>query len=517
MNQNAVVSSFGECATPPTSSFAECATPPNTTWTEEGAGPPTLSSVAPSVETGTTATPVFLTGTGFVVGSTTPAIAGAGVTVVSTSVIDDRTALLLLTIAVGATIGARAVTVTTPYGTSNASNLTITAPAVLPVAQQPVVWLEADYGIVDAPGAALTAWGDRSPSAANTATGPGMTAPTYRSTGFGGATLPYIEFNNAHGIRTALLAALSMTSFTVFVVLLREVADSNGLIYEHHAATYIAAGMHPKAPSLYVARLPVITLLESSRNDSTGNWVPTNTRKIFRHESDGTNVGNKAYLNGVLQSFPTNALTSDPGTSATPQGEFHIGYRDSGTPSLHLTGKVAALVAFSPKLSPTDTAAFEAYLGKWLLAGPAVPTTGHGPILLGASVIDGITVTVEYWHTTADPTADFESSDATGVMLLVFHFSSPIRKFAATQIQDMSSPDRGAGRMLIACDTFAGGVVGGAHDVAVFSGSNSRDSVQYEAGFNTVVVRNTISGSLRGLTALSAIDECRFWLVGEPL
>jgi hypothetical protein len=93
---------------------------------------PTLTSVAPNTGAQGTAVPVTLTGTNFVAGSTVQ-LSGTGVTVSNVSVTNTTTITALLTIAGGATIGARDVTVTNPApggGISAAQTFTVTEPFI---------------------------------------------------------------------------------------------------------------------------------------------------------------------------------------------------------------------------------------------------------------------------------------------------------------------------------------------------------------------------------------------------
>jgi len=97
---------------------------------------PTLTSVAPNTGAQGTAVPVTLTGTNFVSGSTVQ-VSGEGVTVSNLSVTNATTITALMTIAGGAAIGARDVTVTNPApggGTSGPQIFTVTvAPNPVPV------------------------------------------------------------------------------------------------------------------------------------------------------------------------------------------------------------------------------------------------------------------------------------------------------------------------------------------------------------------------------------------------
>src|SRR5262249_34238022 len=91
---------------------------------------PTLSVVSPNTgDTGTTVTPVTLTGTNFVIGATTVAVSGSGVTVGSVTVTDTQHLTTSFTIAANAAPGARNVTVTTAGGTSGAVTFPVTQAA----------------------------------------------------------------------------------------------------------------------------------------------------------------------------------------------------------------------------------------------------------------------------------------------------------------------------------------------------------------------------------------------------
>lgn len=379
------------------------------------------------------------------------------------------------------------------------------------------LWLEADYGVVDAAGAALTSWADRSPSGGNMTPGTGMTAPVYRATGFGGATLPYWEFNNAHGMKTPSLAALGLGDFTVFLVGLREVADTNGNWYEVFSTTGfgtpITQGLRPNGPALYDARQPTITLLESSYNEG-GAWLTTNVRKLFRHESDGLNAGHKLFDNGVQKVFSGNPLTNNPGTTLPLLSSFHVGYRDSGTPSLNLRGKIAAIMAFTPKLSNAEAQSVELYLQKWLAAGPATPAAFRGPILLASQVIDGVTVTVSLWQSSGTP--DFASSDSS-YGKLIFNFSEPIKRFRATLVFGQTAPVPWY-RSIIGVRNFTGPynwdyVCGDGYAPDVDNQTvQINDTV---TGFTNVITQLApISGS--GLVPTSVFKDCYFSKMSDP-
>jgi hypothetical protein len=84
-------------------------------------GTPTLTSIAPPTGARGTVVPVTLTGTNFIIGETTVAVSGTGVTVSGVSVSSPTTLTATLTISTTATLSARNVTVTVA-GAAAASN-----------------------------------------------------------------------------------------------------------------------------------------------------------------------------------------------------------------------------------------------------------------------------------------------------------------------------------------------------------------------------------------------------------
>ena len=90
-----------------------------------GAGAPTLTSVAPNQGIQGTTVAVTLTGTNFVVGATTVAVSGGGVTVTNVVVGSSDVADRQLRARCGRSEGARTVTVTTAGGTSGAQTFTV--------------------------------------------------------------------------------------------------------------------------------------------------------------------------------------------------------------------------------------------------------------------------------------------------------------------------------------------------------------------------------------------------------
>jgi coenzyme PQQ synthesis protein D (PqqD)/IPT/TIG domain-containing protein len=90
--------------------------------------PPTLTSVSPNQGIRGETVMVTLTGTNFVVGATTVAVAGGGVSVANVAVSSSTSLTVSFVVDVAATAGARTVTLTTAGGTSGAQTFTVTLP-----------------------------------------------------------------------------------------------------------------------------------------------------------------------------------------------------------------------------------------------------------------------------------------------------------------------------------------------------------------------------------------------------
>ncbi len=360
------VSTFAEGITPPASVVAACGAAPSSIWESciDGAttAPPILDPIAGSVEMNTLAT-VTLTGENFTPESV---VAITGVTILSTTYV-SATELSVDIDADGATAGTHATTVTTITGTSNAQDLTI-AEAVPPVAETTPgalrLWLESDFGIRDAGGAALTTWRDRSGFNNHLTRASGYTAPTYRSTGFPGGNAPYVEFNDVHGLESALAASLDTLDFAMIVELFREPGDSNSAFFYMISDT-IALGVQDSAASSYLSRWNTIaksSLRESSYHTAIG-WVPVNARQRLRVVWDGaTHAGHKQYRNGVLQAIASQLNTIALPMISSGSALVRLGFRDSSLPQFNLQGKIKACIVISPKPSDADLTAWETYL-----------------------------------------------------------------------------------------------------------------------------------------------------------
>ena len=128
------------------------------------AAPPTLSSINPTSAEQGQALGVTLTGTQFAPDATSVAVSGTGITVSNVAVADATHVTATLTVAGGAPATVRAVTVTTPGGTSGSVPFTVTG-----TGNPPVTWLnetdlpgEADFAVLQFP-ATFTNTGAPSP------------------------------------------------------------------------------------------------------------------------------------------------------------------------------------------------------------------------------------------------------------------------------------------------------------------------------------------------------------------
>lgn len=376
-------------------------------------------------------------------------------------------------------------------------------------------WVEADFGVVDANGAAMTTWADRSPSGANVSPAPTKSAPIFRSSGFGGiAGLPYWDFLNSHAAKTAMLAALRVTTTTEFYVFQRDPADANCAIALLLSDT-IDQGIQDSAASAYASRWNAghTILLESSY--SVGTWLPKGSRQIVRQEMGGTHATHKVFLNGAQQLL-ADQFVNNPGAVQSSDVEVHLGYRDVALPGFDLLGQIAAALVFTPALNATEITAVEAYLAKWLAAGPAVPISGHGPILFASQVIDGVTVTVSGWHSSGTP--DFASSDYQ-YGRLVFTFSEPIKRFRATLVFGQTAPIPWY-RLIQGVNNLTGpwsyDIVPGAG--GAYSPGINNQTVQINdtvTGFTSVITQLApISGA--GFSPMSVFKDCYFSKMSDP-
>lgn len=511
------MTTFANALTPPASTFAACATPPSSSFSSDPSTPPpsifiecvgvpTLTSLVPITGRIASVVQVTLRGTRFLPGATVQ-VSGTGITVSNVVVADPTTITARFTIAPGATISGRTVTVTTLQGVTGGQTFTVTAPGG--ITQAPAVWFEADVGITDADNTLLTKWAEQMQSGADLwPVLSGTTAPTYRSGGFGGqASLPRLVFAGSQGLETLfpiVYASLNWTTSTVFVVANRGAGDGNGSLYEHFNAVDILTGLRDRAFCAYAARRVLGTLLESGREkvNAATTWMPRGARKLWRHEHDGTNAGNKLFESGVDQALVNGTVTTNPGTSASGSGGLLVGARP-GTSALNFTGDYAALMAYSPKLSSADELAVEAYLAKWFVTDVAL----RGPITLATQVIGGVTITVENWAAVSGGrSGDFQSSDVWRHALII-RFSQAIRYF---QVDRNYSEDVAVGGAcaMYGCDDLVNNVVVNPVASAVFVAPVSvvadpeRQSLSYTPGFKTVVIQDSIIGPNHGFSQL---------------
>lgn len=293
-------------------------------------------------------------------------ITGTLILVSNINIVSDNQLIVTFILDVAALEGVRQITVDTPNGTSNAVNITILPGMWLGITTEPVCWLEADYGVVDANNAAMTQWSDRTSFANHVTVAPTKGAPIYKSSGWGTASRPYWQFNNAHGCKTAMSASLALTSHTMFVIFLRDGTDANSAI-AFGVSDLIAFSIQDSAASSYIARWNAghTVLTESSYHNVFG-WLALNTRLHVRNEFNGTHASHKLYLSNVQQSL-TNQLTGNPGTVSTGAMEVRLGYRDVTLPGFDLQGRIAAFVLYNTLLSPADATTVGGQLQtKWM-------------------------------------------------------------------------------------------------------------------------------------------------------
>lgn len=472
-----------------------------------------LLSITPN--TGARASSVFviLSGANFAPASTL-VISGFGV--VATDVIYGGSDILVATFVIdgAADLGDHDVQVDDGTGTlTGALPFTVTA-AAWPSATAPKIWLEADYGINVADDDLVSVagdWNDRGPNGLDPFVGATKGAPRYREQGFGGQGLPFIKFDNAQGLTTAQSAALNPTTSTTFIVGMRNSADANSCIIFEFSAVCLALGIQNAAASWYCGRpntiLPIVPtqILESSYNSAFGH-IPLNSRFILRHQFKGSHAENKMFLNGV-QTILATQLNNGIGQNPPGPCELRIGYRDPSLPGLDLDGQIAAILQYSPALSDAETAQVELYLQKWLATVP-MASAGRGPILLASENFGGlVTVTVNNWAV-GDGATYFGSAPSVGATYVILRFSQPIRRFGFTNPFD-TYPNS---RLMVACDDIdTAGTIVGAHDAKVLTSAGQREYVRYDAGFDTVIIRDTISN----FHTSGVVENARFWLVGE--
>ncbi len=297
--------------------------------------------------------PVTINGQYFL-NTTSVTITGTLILVSNINIVSDSQLIVTFILDVAALEGVRQITVTSPNGTSNALNITILPGMWLGITTEPVCWVEADYGVVDANNANMTQWSDRSSFGNHFTVAPTKGAPIYKSSGWAGAvSRPYWQFNNAHACKTAMAASLALTSHTMFVVFQRDGTDANSAIV-FGVSDLIAFSIQDSAASSYIARwnAPHTVLTESSYHNTFG-WLALNTRLHVRNEFNGTHASHKLYLSNVQQSL-TNQLTGNPGTVSTGAMEVRMGYRDTSLPGFDLQGRIAMFVLYNTLLSPAD-------------------------------------------------------------------------------------------------------------------------------------------------------------------
>jgi hypothetical protein len=525
---DAITSTFANAVTPPASTFANGVTPPASSPASCGLAPvsiiipcvgaaPVLASVSPAaaiigagVTVGTDPVTLVLVGTNFTADTV---VAIAGLTVLTTQLASSTQVTVTVAIDPAASLGNHAITATNAFGTSDAIQLSVTSIAGL--STRPGLWLEADAGISDASGAALTTWQDRSGNSNHTATMTGYSAPTVRSSGFGGISgLPYLEFNDLHGIVTPYSAALDLLDYTAFFVFLREAGDANSAI-AFIVSDLIVLGIQDSAASWYLARWATAAKLayrESSYN--VASYISKNVRHVLRAEWDGaTHAGNKVYLEGVNQAIATQLNTVALPMISGGAAAVRLGFRDASLPGFNLQGKLAACVIFQGKLSAPDTATVEAYLtAKWLPVSAAVlPRSTRGPITLATQVIDGVTIDVLTWADVG--AADFGSIDTYNAWTLI-RFSEPIKRFRATAVYGNSSGYRPMWGVRNFVTSLIWDYVCGTGFPPNVDGYEAEMTDTSGVGFTHVLSRINVTGG--GISNPSVFRDCYFSKLSDP-
>jgi hypothetical protein len=175
-------------------------------------GAPTLTAISPASGQAGTAVPVTLTGTNFTVGSTVTA--GSGVTVSAVTRVSSTEITATFTIAAGATLGDRAVSVTAAGGTTGTLTFTITAAPPKPTLAS--VTCSAIAGVPNGCAGPTSLY--RGDSVTMTLVGTGLTGGSVNVTGGGllgtGITVSNVQVNAAGTQLTATftVAALSLPS-----------------------------------------------------------------------------------------------------------------------------------------------------------------------------------------------------------------------------------------------------------------------------------------------------------------
>lgn len=468
-----------------------------------------LSAIIPDTIPVDATTDVILYGPGVGPNPTVVIVPDDDITIDAVVFLGTGYARATLTVAADADLITRQVSVVSDLGTTNSLGLVLTEPATNPITtvQPPIIWAEADFGVAELDGEPMTDWIDRSGHNPKFIAAAGVNPPIFHINGFGGTPNPYWEFDGGMGATGPLdvggQATINHSTFTAFIVGLRDGDDTTGAWYEMQLAAHAALGeLRIAAPHLLVSRSGL-----SSIRTAGAPVIDADARITARHEFDGTHNGHKLFLNGEQQVLSTFA-GDNPGTGLTGPCFVYLGHHDSS--SAKMIGQIAAILFFTPKLDATDTGIVEAYLtDKYQTTGTGSP--GRGPIVDLLSTIDDVDITVE--AAALGPAGDLKSTDFSGNQFMIFRFSEPIRRFDATWTPQF---DLGAGHSIaiFACDDFNGAIVGG-HDFKSITTANERGTVAFADGFTTVVVRGFF-GADYGLDGMNALTDCRFFKVGDP-
>jgi hypothetical protein len=220
----------------------------------------------------------------------------------------------------------------------------------------PVVWVKADALALN-DGDPVTSWTDSSGSGHHLVQATEALQPTFQTSEING--LPVVRFDGGDCLADP---AVELSTFSLFVVFAATVA---GMVYEHSPNVNGSDGSY-----LYGDKSNTITAkrggVQSARNliawteaGAQTSWSAHDRWHVATQSFGGTHRSHRLLLNGAAPIQSTGTAGMDPGSGATTQ-ELNVGCRDES--DLFLTGDVAELIVFSPRLSSARERAVLLYL-----------------------------------------------------------------------------------------------------------------------------------------------------------
>lgn len=345
-----------------------------TAWDDDGAAQllltPELHVVHPLTGGQSATVSVALAGRYFTPDATIQ-VSGSGVTVSGVQVLDSYSILATFTIAVAAATTVRTVTVTTAGGVSNTVNFEVTAGDITDDSRLVFRWDMSQETGTDGVGMFPTDLGYNLTGILKNMGGAVLGAPVFRSdTWEAGTSKRCLEFAGTHGMQgQTKLALTSPSDFTVFVVY-KGPSSNVPTAYVYYYGDVLGNPLQAIAndsPVIYTRRAgPPGTV--SAKVATPTDWNSDDgTRRVLRHEYDGTHAGHLIYdQNGVFTLG--DSTIGNPGTTANPAAAERIvfGCRTDST-TLALTGWIAEFRLYMPKLTTAEIALVQAALeAKWL-------------------------------------------------------------------------------------------------------------------------------------------------------